>query len=337
MGEQAVGGGGVATLVDEDAGSHHAPAGVVGRESDVPRVILIPDTGYPIRRAQPGPSCCTLCGRTLTLGSLSPLLRALESKYVSKETNPYMSIDNETDGTTNDTAVTTDASEAPAEDAAAVEAAPAEPTPEAAAPATDTVEVEASEDTPAPESADEPAEATAAEADEGGVAVVEAPRGERPAISAPTDIGDVPDDLSADDFAAAVEQTVFEFKEGDIVAGTVVRVDPDEVLVDIGYKSEGVIPPYELSVRNNTNPSEIVSVGDEIEALVLQKEDDQGRLVLSKKRAQYERAWGRIEKLMNEGGTVSGPVIEVVKGGLIVDIGLRGLPACVARRPPAGP
>jgi len=154
------------------------------------------------------------------------------------------------------------------------------------------------------------------------------PRGERPAISAPKDIADVPDDLTADDFAAAIEQTVFEFKEGDIVAGTVVRVDPDEVLVDIGYKSEGVIPPHELSVRNSVNPSDVVEVGDEIEALVLQMEDDQGRLVLSKKRAQYERAWGRIERVMQAGGTVDGHVIEVVKGGLIVDIGLRGfLPA----------
>jgi small subunit ribosomal protein S1 len=154
------------------------------------------------------------------------------------------------------------------------------------------------------------------------------PRGDRPAISAPKSIGDIPDDMSADDFAAAIEQTVFEFKEGDIVAGTVVRVDPDEVLVDIGYKSEGVIPPHELSVRNNANPDDVVKVGDDIEALVLQKEDDEGRLVLSKKRAQYERAWGRIEGVMNDGGTVTGHVIEVVKGGLIVDIGLRGfLPA----------
>ncbi|KAA3638865.1 MAG: 30S ribosomal protein S1 [Armatimonadetes bacterium] len=154
------------------------------------------------------------------------------------------------------------------------------------------------------------------------------PRGDRPAISAPKTIADVPDDLSADDFAAAVEQTVFEFKEGDIVVGTVVRIDPDEVLVDIGYKSEGVIPPHELSVRNNADPNAVVKVGEEIETLVLQKEDDQGRLVLSKKRAQYERAWGRIEGVMNEGGTVEGHVIEVVKGGLIVDIGLRGfLPA----------
>ena len=154
------------------------------------------------------------------------------------------------------------------------------------------------------------------------------PRGERPAITAPKQIADLPDDLSADDFARAIEQTVFEFKEGDIVGGTVVRIDQDEVLVDIGYKSEGVIPAKELSIRNTANPAEIVTVGEEIEALVLQKEDDDGRLVLSKKRAQYERAWGRIERIMNEGGTVAGPVIEVVKGGLIVDIGLRGfLPA----------
>jgi small subunit ribosomal protein S1 len=152
--------------------------------------------------------------------------------------------------------------------------------------------------------------------------------GERPAITAPRDIGDVADDLSAEDFAAVIERTVFEFKEGDIVGGTVVRVDPDEVLVDIGYKAEGVIPAHELSIRNHISPDEIVKEGEPIEALVLQMEDDQGRLVLSKKRAQYERAWGRIEGIMNEGGTVSGPVIEVVKGGLIVDIGLRGfLPA----------
>ena len=80
------------------------------------------------------------------------------------------------------------------------------------------------------------------------------------------------------------------------------RVDPDEVLVDIGYKSEGVIPAQELSIRNNANPAEVVTVGESIEALVMQMEDDNGRLVLSKKRAQYERAWGRIERVMNEGG-----------------------------------
>ena len=106
------------------------------------------------------------------------------------------------------------------------------------------------------------------------------------------------------------------------------KVDRDEVLVDIGYKSEGVIPSKELSIRQDVDPSQVVHVGDPIEALVLQKEDKEGRLILSKKRAQYERAWGRIEEIMAQGGTIKGPVIEVVKGGLILDIGLRGfLPA----------
>jgi len=141
-------------------------------------------------------------------------------------------------------------------------------------------------------------------------------------------IGDLPADLSEEDFAAAVEKTVVELGEGSLVTGTVVRVDPDEVLVDIGYKSEGVIPAKELSIRNSVNPSEVVEIGDKVEALVMQMEDQEGRLILSKKRAQYERAWGRVEQVMEEGGTVQGQVIEVVKGGLIVDIGLRGfLPA----------
>ncbi len=131
--------------------------------------------------------------------------------------------------------------------------------------------------------------------------------------------------LSLEDAMAA---TIVEFEDGDLVTGTVVKVDKDEVLLDIGFKSEGVIPSRELSIRHDVNPSEIVSLGQEIEALVLQKEDKEGRLVLSKKRAQYERAWGDIEKIKENDGIVEGPVIEVVKGGLIIDIGLRGfLPA----------
>src|ERR1700716_2985742 len=133
---------------------------------------------------------------------------------------------------------------------------------------------------------------------------------------------------SEEAFLAAIDETIKYFNDGDIVEGTVVKVDRDEVLLDIGYKSEGVIPARELSIRNDVDPSEIVSLGDKIEALVLQKEDKEGRLVLSKKRAQYERAWGTIEKVKEEDGIVRGPVIEVVKGGLILDIGLRGfLPA----------
>jgi small subunit ribosomal protein S1 len=152
-------------------------------------------------------------------------------------------------------------------------------------------------------------------------------RAERPAIVAKS-VSDLPEEMLAEDFAAAIEQTVLEFKEGDIVEGTVASIDQDEVLVDIGYKSEGHIPLKELSIRHSVNPLDIVAIGDRIEALVLDKEDDEGRLILSKKRAQYERAWGRIQRVHAEGGTVTGPVIEVVKGGLIVDIGLRGfLPA----------
>jgi small subunit ribosomal protein S1 len=137
------------------------------------------------------------------------------------------------------------------------------------------------------------------------------------------DVGD-----SQEELLAAIEATIKPFDEGDIVAGTIVKIDKDEVLLDIGYKSEGVIPLRELSIRNDIDPHDVVSLGDAIEALVTQKEDADGRLIMSKKRAQYERAWGRIEEIKAGEGTVEGPVIEVVKGGLILDIGLRGfLPA----------
>jgi small subunit ribosomal protein S1 len=136
------------------------------------------------------------------------------------------------------------------------------------------------------------------------------------------------DDLGGTSLEDAIDATIVEFDDGDIVEGTVVKIDRDEVLLDIGFKSEGVIPVRELSIRNDVDPEEIVSLGEHLEALVLQKEDKEGRLVLSKKRAQYERAWGTIEKIKSSDGIVKGPVIEVVKGGLIVDIGLRGfLPA----------
>ncbi len=142
-----------------------------------------------------------------------------------------------------------------------------------------------------------------------------------------TKAGEQPD-LTPEELIAALEASFRDFKDGDIVEGEVVKIDRDEVLLDIGYKSEGVIPSKELSIRHDVDPSQVVKVGDRIEALVLQKEDKEGRLILSKKRAQYERAWGRIEEVMHSGQTITGPVIEVVKGGLILDIGLRGfLPA----------
>src|SRR5690242_18290865 len=124
------------------------------------------------------------------------------------------------------------------------------------------------------------------------------------------------------------DATIVPFEEGDVVTGKVVRIDKDEVLVDIGYKSEGVIPNNELSIRKSVDPNEEVELGEEVDALVLTKEDQDGRLILSKKRARFERAWRKIEAAADSGEPVNGAVIEVVKGGLIVDLGVRGfLPA----------
>jgi small subunit ribosomal protein S1 len=122
--------------------------------------------------------------------------------------------------------------------------------------------------------------------------------------------------------------TMVSFEEGDVVKGKVVRIDKDEVLVDIGYKAEGVIPSNELSIRKSVDPHEEVELGEEIDALVLTKEDSEGRLILSKKRARFEKAWRKIEVAADSGEPVEGSVIEVVKGGLILDLGVRGfLPA----------
>ncbi|HEY7966305.1 MAG TPA: 30S ribosomal protein S1, partial [Solirubrobacteraceae bacterium] len=124
------------------------------------------------------------------------------------------------------------------------------------------------------------------------------------------------------------DATMRPFEEGEVVTGHVVRIDHDEVLVDIGYKSEGVIPANELSIRKAVDPHDEVSLGEEVDALVLTKEDQDGRLIMSKKRARFEKAWRRIEAAAESGEPVEGTVIEVVKGGLIIDLGVRGfLPA----------
>src|SRR5436190_13737537 len=111
------------------------------------------------------------------------------------------------------------------------------------------------------------------------------------------------------------DATFPDITEGQVVSGQVVRVDKDEVLVDVGYKSEGVIPVAELSIRRSVNPADEVSVGDEVDALVMTKEDADGRMILSKKRARFEIAWKRIEQSFETGEPVEGKVIEVVKGG----------------------
>jgi len=184
-------------------------------------------------------------------------------------------------------------------------------------------EEKAEEKTSTPETQSDKAVAPAADEDE-------PPAGKEsygPETVVAPDVTELPDEI-VDDFEKAVEATVLQFKEGDIVEGTIVSVDAEGAMVDIGFKSEGLIPIRELSIRNNIDPNDVVQVGDRVEAVVLDMEDDEGRLLLSKKRAMYERAWGRIQEIADKEGTVEGTVIEVVKGGLIVDIGLRGfLPA----------
>jgi len=130
------------------------------------------------------------------------------------------------------------------------------------------------------------------------------------------------------DMVPNYEITMVDFGDGDVVKGRVVKIEKDEVLVDIGFKSEGVIPVSELSIRSNIKPEEVLSIDDVIEIVVLQKEDQDGRCILSKKRAEVEQNFNRIEKIFEENSTIEGEIIECVKGGLIVDIGLRGfLPA----------
>ncbi|MDR0950729.1 MAG: 30S ribosomal protein S1 [Candidatus Ancillula sp.] len=138
----------------------------------------------------------------------------------------------------------------------------------------------------------------------------------------------VNDFKSTEDMLAEIDKTLKSFKDGDVLTGEIVKIDRDEVLVDVKYKTEGVIPAKELSLQKNARPEDVVNIGDTVDALVIQKEDKEGRLILSKKRAVYEKAWTEAQKVKDEDGIIEGKVIEIVKGGAIVDIGLRGfLPA----------
>jgi hypothetical protein len=138
-------------------------------------------------------------------------------------------------------------------------------------------------------------------------------------------------------FPVATDETIKCFNDGDIVEGIVVKVGRDEVLLDIGWRTVGVIPARELSIEHHVSPHDVVGIGERIEALVLQKEDKEGRLILSKKRARYERGWDTIEKVKEADGAVAGTVVEVVEEGLILDIGVPGfLPASLVEMRPVG-
>ena len=144
----------------------------------------------------------------------------------------------------------------------------------------------------------------------------------------PSNVINLPDTINPEDFPSVLDQAMVEFSNGDIIEGVVVSVDRNEIMVDVGYKSEGIIPSKELTVKKDVDPRSMLKPGETIQALVINKEDDAGRLLLSVKRAKYEQAWKDIEELSKAGSIVKGTVVEIVKGGLIVDIGVRGfLPA----------
>src|SRR5213083_601900 len=121
----------------------------------------------------------------------------------------------------------------------------------------------------------------------------------------------------------AMKQTgALPFAAGNIVKGTIIEVRPKEVLVDIGYKSEGVIP------ANEFEDIKTVKISDEIDVLIEKLEDKDGMVVLSKEKAEFKKNWDKILSICNEGGTIVGKVKAVVKGGLLVNIGVEAfLPA----------
>lgn len=131
------------------------------------------------------------------------------------------------------------------------------------------------------------------------------------------------------DFGAAVS----DLRTGDIVRGHVVEVHPDSVLVDVGYKSEGVIALTEYTYRHVSDAHEVAHAGDEIEAMVLSIDREEGTLRLSRRRAEEARAWGRLKQSFEQGEVLEAPVVEAVKGGLVLDVGTRGfLPASQVER-----
>ena len=120
----------------------------------------------------------------------------------------------------------------------------------------------------------------------------------------------------------AMKQSQFGFAPGQIVKGTIIEVRPKEVLIDIGYKSEGVVPGVEF------DDLKLVKIGDQVDVLIERLEDKEGNVVLSKEKAEFKQNWDKILTICNEGGTISGRVKAVVKGGLLVNIGVEAfLPA----------
>ena len=123
---------------------------------------------------------------------------------------------------------------------------------------------------------------------------------------------------------SAMEQGMPTLAAGQLVRGRVLYVGNDEVLVDVGYKSDGRIPIHEIGLRSGQSPSDVLKPGDEIDVYVLRVDENEGGVLLSKRRADVELTWRRLEEARNEGRILEARVTERVKGGLLVDVGVRG-------------
>ncbi|WRO22965.1 bifunctional 4-hydroxy-3-methylbut-2-enyl diphosphate reductase/30S ribosomal protein S1 [Metallumcola ferriviriculae] len=144
-----------------------------------------------------------------------------------------------------------------------------------------------------------------------------------------------PDDTAEDQDAveAHLAENMPEIRRGSVITGTVVQVNDNGVMVDVGGKSEGIIPLNELSVNWVDQPDEVVNVGDEVVVEVLRVENEEGNPILSRKRLQRKQVWEKLEKTAESGEEIEAVVSEVVKGGLLVDVGIKGfVPASLAER-----
>ena len=183
-----------------------------------------------------------------------------------------------------------------------------EPEPAAEAPAAETATAPAAEAAPDDAiSADEAADAPAASDEEEPAPVRE--------------LG--PEPTTMEELLAEQDSDIKSFKHGDVVDGTVVRIDKDEILVDIGAKSEGVVSNRELFGRHGEGQPTL-NIGDTVLVYVLQPESPEGHVVLSLRRAGLERKWRAMQEQFEEGVIIEAPVIDHNKGGLIVDCGIRG-------------
>jgi small subunit ribosomal protein S1 len=140
-------------------------------------------------------------------------------------------------------------------------------------------------------------------------------------VPAPRDLG--PEPTTMEELLAEQDSDIKSFKHGDVVEGTVVRIDKDEILVDIGAKSEGVVSNRELYGRNAESQPQL-TIGDTVLVYVLQPESQEGHAVLSLRRAGLERKWRAMQEQFEAGVIIEAPVIDHNKGGLIVDCGIRG-------------